>query len=159
MCDQLLIKRSTMKNIRKATVNQAERLFEIMVKATEVSCATNYPQEVISIWHKGRSVEGMRSIITKEDIYVLVDDDISRGFVHVGDSEVVGLFIHPDDHHKGYGTDLFNFAISKIKTRPILVLSTLNAVPFYSKLGCHKVRTESVRRHDHDIYVERMELV
>ena len=47
---------------------------------------------------------------------------------------------------------------SQIASRPIHILATLNAVPFYSKLGCRKVAIESVRRHDHDIYVERMEL-
>lgn len=148
-----------MKNINKATVDQTECLFEIMMKATEVGCAISYPPEIIAIWHKGRSVDGMHSVITKEDIYTLVDDGVARGFVHIGDSEVIGLFIHPDAHRKGYGTDLFHFAANKIRTRPILVLSTLNAAPFYSKLGCRKVGTELVRRHDHDIYIERMELV
>jgi GNAT superfamily N-acetyltransferase len=147
-----------MKNIDRSAPDQAERLFEIMVRATEVGCSPSYPPEVIAIWHKGRSVEGMLGVIADVDIYTLVDDGIPRGFVHIGDAEVVGLFVHPDDHRKGYGTDLFRFAVDKIGTRPILVLATLNAAPFYSKLGCHKVATELVRRHDHDIYVERMEL-
>ena len=147
-----------MKKIDKATPDQAERLFEIMVRATEVGCSPSYPSEVIAIWHQGRSAEGMLGVIAEVEFYTLVDDGVPRGFVHIGDSEVVGLFVHPDDHRKGYGTDLFCFAMEKIEARPILVLSTLNAVPFYSKLGCHKVATELVRRHDHDIYVERMEL-
>ncbi len=149
----------TMKRIDKASPDQAERLFEIMVRATEVGCAASYPPEVIAIWHKGRSVEGMAGVIAEASIFTLIDDDVPRGFVHVGESEVVGLFVHPDDHCKGYGTDLFRFAVEKIGTRPILILSTLNAVAFYSGLGCHRVATESVRRHEHDIYVERMELV
>lgn len=148
-----------MKKISKASPDQAERLFEIMVRATEIGCAPSYPPEVIAIWHKGRSADGMLGVIADAEIYTLVDDDIPRGFVHIGDSEVVGLFVHPDDHRRGYGRDLFRFAVEKIGTSPILVLSTLNAAPFYAKLGCHKVATESVRRHDHDIYVERMEWV
>ena len=148
-----------MKEIGKATLDQAERLFEIMVRATEVGCAPSYPPDVITIWHKGRSTEGMRGVIAEADIYTLVDDDVPRGFVHIGESEVVGLFVHPDDHRKGYGADLFKFAVEAIGSRPILVLATLNAAPFYSKLGCQKVGTEAVRRHEHDIYVERMELV
>ena len=141
----------TMRTIDKATPDQAERLFEIMVRATEVGCAPSYPPEVIAIWHKGRSIEG--------HIYSIQDVGLVRGFVDIGDSEIVGLFVHPDDHGKGYGTDLFRFAVEIIGKRPILVLSTLNAVPFYSRLGCHRVATELVRRHDHDIYVQRMELV
>jgi GNAT superfamily N-acetyltransferase len=148
-----------MKKINKATPDQAKHLFEIMVQATVVGGAQSYPPEVIAIWHKGRSTEGMLGVIAESDIYTLVDGDVPRGFIHIGDSEVVGLFVHPDDHRKGYGSDLFRFAVDKIASRPILVLATLNAVPFYSGLGCRKVGTELVRRHDHDIYVERMELV
>lgn len=148
-----------MRNIKRATTNQADRLFEIMVRATEVGCAPNYPPEVIAIWHKGRSAEGMAGVIAEAEVYSLVDGDVVRGFVHVGNAEVVGLFVHPDDYRRGYGSELFRFAVAKIATRPILVKATLNAVPFYSRLGCRKVATEAVRRHDHDIYVERMELV
>jgi GNAT superfamily N-acetyltransferase len=92
-------------------------------------------------------------------VFSLVDGDVVRGFVHIGSAEVVGLFVHPDDHRKGYGTELFRFAVGKISVRPILVKATLNAVPFYAQLGCRKAATESVRRHDRDIYVQRMELV
>jgi GNAT superfamily N-acetyltransferase len=100
----------------------------------------------------------MAGVIAKADIYALRDDNTIRGFVHIGDSEVVGLFVHPDDHRKGYGSELFRFAIEKIDKRPIIVKATLNAVPFYSKLSCHFAATESIRRHDHDIYVGSMEL-
>ena len=148
-----------MRKIDKATSDQAERLFEIMVRATEVGCGPYYPPEVIAIWHKGRSVEGQAKAINEGCFYSIQDEGIIRGSIHIGESEIIGLFVDPDDHGKGYGTDLFRFAVDKIKTRPILVLSTLNAVPFYSKRGCRKLATELVRRHEHDIYVVRMELV
>lgn len=140
-------------------MHQASRLFDILIQATELGCAVCYPPEVISIWRKGHSVEGMASIIAQGGVYVLIDEEAVRGFVHITGSEVVGLLVHPDDQRKGYGTELFRFALDKIRVRPILVKATLNAAPFYAELGCVKVRTESVRRHEHDIYVERMELV
>jgi len=147
-----------MKEISKATVDQAERLFEIHCEAVSIGCASSYPPEVVAIMNKGRTAEGMAGVIAKADIYALRDDNTIRGFVHIGDSEVVGLFVHPDDHRKGYGSELFRFAIEKIDKRPIIVKATLNAVPFYSKLSCHFAATESIRRHDHDIYVGSMEL-
>jgi GNAT superfamily N-acetyltransferase len=148
-----------MRKIDGATRDQAERLFDIMVRATEVGCSRSYPPEVIAIWHKGGSAEGMTDVIANADVYSLRDCDSIRGFVNIGDSEVVGLFVQPDHHRRGYGIELFHFATDKIGVRPIVVKATLNGVPFYSELGCHKVTTESVRRHDHDIYIERMELV
>ncbi|HET6444361.1 MAG TPA: GNAT family N-acetyltransferase [candidate division Zixibacteria bacterium] len=147
-----------MNEIGKATPNQAERLFDIMVQATEAGCATSYPPEVIEIWHKGRSAEGMANAIANAEVYSLRDRGAIRGFVHIQESEVVGLFVNPDDHRKGYGTELFRFATKKISLRPIVVKATLNAVPFYSRFGCYRVAIESVRRHDHDIYIVRMNL-
>ena len=90
-----------MKKIDKASPDQAERLFEIMVCATEVGCGPSYPPEVIAIWHEGRSADGMLGVIAEAELYTLVDDDEARGFVHIGDSEVVGLFVHPNDQRKG----------------------------------------------------------
>jgi GNAT superfamily N-acetyltransferase len=147
-----------MTEISRATVDQAKRLFEIQCEAIRIGCASSYPPEVIAIWNKGHSAEGMARVIAETDIYVLQDHNVIRGFIDIGDSEVLGLFVQPDDQRKGYGTELFRFAVSKIGNRPIIVKATLNSVPFYLKLGCRKVATALVRRHDHDIYVERMEL-
>lgn len=148
-----------MYKINKTTVDQANRLFEIMVNATEVGCASFYPDEIINIWHKGRSIEGMAGAISKEEFYSMSEDGFVIGFLHVTSSELVGLFIDPNYHDKGYGTKLFNFAKNKISERPFIIKSTLNAVPFYEKLGCRKIRTESMRRHEHDIYYTKMESV
>ena len=148
-----------MRRIESATTDQASRVFDIMVRATELGCVGFYPPEVISIWHKGRSVEGQAGVIAQGGVYVLIDEQAVRGFVHFKDSEVVGLFVDPDYQRKGYGTELFRFAVGEIQARPILVKATLNAAPFYAKLGCRKVAMESIRRHDHDVYVQRMELV
>ena len=87
--------------IAQATTGQAERLFEIMVRAIEVGCAPDYPPEIIRIWNKGRSAEGMAGVIAKEELYALHDDGVIRGFVHIADSEIVGLFVHPDDQRRG----------------------------------------------------------
>ena len=62
-----------------------------MVAATEIGCAPCYPAEIIRIWHKGRSIEGMASVIAEQNVYSLRDDGVIRGFVHISESEVVGL--------------------------------------------------------------------
>lgn len=144
--------------ICNATADQAESLFNIMVRATQDGCAVSYPPEIIAIWHKGRSAEGMAAIIVEDQVYTLVEGDRIRGFLHIDGPEIVGLFVDPADHGRGYGSQLIHFAEDKIRQRPIVVKATLNAVAFYSKLGFRKVATESVRRHGHDIYVERMML-
>ena len=144
--------------ITRATVKQSKRLFEIMVKAVEIGCATAYPPEIIKIWQKGRTPESMAEVISQKEIYYLRDKKIIRGFVHIGDAEICGLCVHSDYHRKGYGRKLFKFAVDKIGTRPVKVSSTLNAEPFYKKMGCRKTGTGLIRRHNRDIYVIHMEL-
>jgi GNAT superfamily N-acetyltransferase len=147
-----------MDSIRKATLDQAERLYEIMVQATEVSCAEAYPPEIIAIWHKGRSAAGMAAVIAENDVYALWIGDLIGGFVHLDGTEIAALFVDPAHHGRGYGRQLLCFAQEHIARRPIVLKATLNAVAFYARFGFRQVATESVRRHDHDIYVVRMEL-
>ncbi len=91
-----------MSTIARATADQAERLFEIMVRATQVGCARSYPPEVLEIWHQGRTADGLREIIARSEFFALSLDGVPRGFVHHEAAQVVGLFVHPDDQGKGY---------------------------------------------------------
>ena len=59
--------------IIKANSEQAKQLFDIMVRATEIGCSPFYPSEIISIWHKGRSVEGMADFIGQSNIYCILN--------------------------------------------------------------------------------------
>lgn len=143
--------------IERATPDQAPQLFDIMVRATEAGCASHYPPDILAIWHQGRSVGGMAGVIADGGVYCLTDQAQIRGFVHLDKSEIVGLFVHSSDHRKGYGAALFRFAAGTIRERPVRVNATLNAVPFYEKQGCRRMGLASVRRHERDIYIMRME--
>ena len=148
-----------MKAINKATTDQAERLFQIQIQAVVLGCAPYYPSEIIGVWNIGRSVAGMAKVIATGNIYSVHEADVIVGFIEILPSEIPGLFIDPNYHGKGYGSELLRFAIEKIKKRPIMIQSTLNAVSFYSRHGFQKIATESVRRHDRDIYVVKMKYV
>ena len=145
-------------NIRKAQPDDAEALFDIMVRATGTNCSASYPPEIMEIWHKGRTPDGMRKIIITDEFYCLTDDRKPLGFVHFTDTEIVGLCIDPEYHGIGVGTRLFEFAASRIPARPLRVNSSLNAEGFYQKRGCVRVGMGTIRRNDHDIYVVKMEL-
>lgn len=132
---------------------------DIMVRATEVGSVDFYPEDIITIWHIGRSADGLGRIIEAQEVYYLVEEDVIRGYVHFNGTEIVGLFVDPNEHRKGYGKDLFNFAVRSIPERPVTLKATLNAVPFYSRMGCRKVRMDLIRRHDRDIYIQLMEYI
>ena len=88
---------------------------------------------------------------------MLEADENLVGFVHLRDPELVGLFVDPDVQRCGYGSELFRFAVQKIRSRPVILDATLNAINFYLKRGCVPGPMKSVRRNDRDIYVRRME--
>ena len=121
--------------ISKATDGDAARLFSILVEATQVGCIGYYPEEIIDDWHRGRTMRGMREVISNETFYTLSEDEKIKGYLHLNDQEVVGLFVDPKEHGKKYGKALLLFALKEIKERPVKVYATLNAVGFYSKFG------------------------
>ena len=147
-----------MKLISKAATKDAIRLFEILVAATRSGGEGYYPEAIINDWHAGRTAAGMREVLISETFYNLLDEGEIKGYVHLGDKEIVGLFVDPEQHGKGYGRDLLHFALKEIRDRPVKVLATLNAVDFYAKFGFEKVAMRVVRRHERDIYVWEMRL-
>ena len=147
-----------MKFIRKAKAADASRLFEILVESTAAGGAGHYPADILEDWHRGRTVRGMSEVLFYENFYVLEDEAEVRGYVHLGEGKIIGLFVDPKDHGKGYGKALFEFARGEIRERPITILATLNAVDFYARFGFEKVGLQTVRRNERDIYVWEMTL-
>ena len=145
--------------IRKAKDGDADRLFSILVEATQAGCIGFYPEEISDDWHRGRTARGMREVVAKETFYTLSEYDGVKGFLHLNDQEIVGLFVDPKEHGKRHGRALLLFALKEIKERPIKVYATLNAVGFYTKFGFEKVKLVVVRRNERDIYVWEMRLV
>ena len=148
-----------MNEIIEADSSHAERLFEIHVAATNVAGAAYYPAEIIEIWHKGRSAEGMAKAIAEGNFYSLIDGSEIHGFVEYSQEQLIGLFVDPASQGRGFGSALLQFATKRISSRPAFLKSTLNAVSFYAAHGWSRGATELVRRHERDIYVVHMDLV
>ncbi len=146
-----------MKLITNARLGDAPRIFEILVQATSVGGIGYYPEQILKDWHRGRSLTGMREFLMEERVFTLHDEDEIKGFIHITDNEVVGLYVHPDDHGKGYGGSLLFHGLNEIRERPVVVRATLNAVDFYAKFGFKKVKFGINRRNERDIYVWIME--
>ena len=144
--------------ISRAGLGDASRIFDIMVRATEKGSIGYYPQDIIDYWHRGRTPVGMREIVSTERVFMLSSDGVIKGFVHLNDRGIIGLFVDPDEQGKGYGRSLLKFALNEVSERPTRVLATLNAVAFYEKAGFAKIKLEVVRRSERDIYVWIMEL-
>lgn len=146
-----------MTRIRPAVTNDAEHLFEVHVRAVAQGGVDHYPEEILNLWHSGRTASGMAEVIRAGGCYVLQRDALVLGFVHLRDPELVGLFVDPDFQRLGFGSQLFHFAVREIQGRPMILDSTMNAIEFYVRQGCVRGPMGCVRRNERDLYVRRME--
>lgn len=133
-------------------------MFSILVNATEVGSVGYYPEDIIQEWHRGRTSKGMAEVLLSETFYVLQENKEIKGYIHINAYKILGLFVDPSEHGKGYGKALLKFALNEIKERPIKILATLNAVEFYDHFGFKKVLLKAICRRDRDIYVWEMQL-
>jgi len=127
--------------IERALPSDSDEIFTLHIENINKSFAGHYPQEVIDVLIEGRTADAFKPIIQNEAFYCLKINNVIQGFVHFNDNELLALYLKFSQIGKGYGKKLFNFAVSKIETRPIKIVSTLQAVPFYKKNGLPTSRT------------------
>lgn len=74
-----------------------------------------------------------------KEVYMLIEN-YSVGIVSIYGSLIENLYVLPKEQHKGYGTKLLLFAISKCKSQPILWILDNNerAYNLYYKYGFRK---------------------
>ena len=104
-----------MKLIRKAKAGDVSRLFSILVEATREGGSGYYPDDILEDWHSGRTAAGMAEVLRYETFYVLQHEDELRAYVHISKGQIVGLFVDPKDHGKGYGRAMVEFAKKEIR--------------------------------------------
>ncbi len=77
----------------------------------------------------------------KENGYAIFIDYVNEkpvGMVGINplDEEICLLYVSPDEQRKGYGSELFEFALSRCENPYITVLDTnIKAIEFYTKRG------------------------
>lgn len=74
-----------------------------------------------------------------KSLYILIEE-IPVGIVSVYENLIENLYILPNEQHKGYGTQLLNFAIQQCKGIPTLWILDNNYIAYslYSKYGFRK---------------------
>ncbi|MTI88198.1 MAG: GNAT family N-acetyltransferase [Balneolaceae bacterium] len=129
--------------LRKAKLEEAPRLTEIAFNSKKY---WKYSKELMRLW---------------EDDLTITSDFISANFVQCAEIEstIIGfyalsrsdshfelehLWVSPNHIGKGYGSELFNDAISQVSNRggdTLKICSDPNAEDFYLKKGAKKIGT------------------
>jgi len=111
----------------------------------------DYHRDLLRIWEK--AVLATHDFLKEEDfseiksflegfdfnllnVFVLTVQTKMIGFIGVSDTKIEMLFVDPDEHSKGYGTQLLQFAIQKLQANVVSVNEqNVKAVAFYKKAG------------------------
>jgi len=124
-------------------------------------------EDIISIWHKAstmahpfldlafvKKVEmDMKNIyIPNSETWVYEKNNSLVGFISMIENEIGGLFVLPNNHAKGIGTELVNF-ISKFHNNLEVEVFEKNIIgkSFYDKYGFKPIKKYTHAESNHEV--------
>lgn len=127
-----------MKHIRKATLQDASRLAEILIFAKRTAYRSIFQNDAVSFGEMQvlplalDYLEGRESL---EHVWVY-DDEFVRGVVRAEGGEVRELYVDPFFQGSGIGSQLLRFAVARQGARRLWVLEkNEKAIRFYAARG------------------------
>ena len=102
-----------------------------------------YPEEVINFLYKEHSEEKIIEMSNTKDLFVVKQDSTVIGVGGLEDKYIETVFIHPKYQNQGIGKAIMEKIESRAKEKGIdkvILNSSINAVPFYKKMGYKKQR-------------------
>ena len=127
-----------MENIRKATINDASRIAEILVFSKRKNYRNIFNDDIgsfvdLQVYPLAKAYIDKPSLL--ENIFVY-DDGIVKAMVQVTGSELNELYVDPFFEGCGIGGKMLTFAIQKFNCRELWVLDKNDrAKKFYKKHG------------------------
>jgi predicted N-acetyltransferase YhbS len=128
--------------IRRATVDDAEAVREIVLRAVRETNARDYPASVIDRL-AATLPEKIASKLEEWRAYVAVLDGRTVGTGSLNGQTVSSVFVHPDHQGRGIGGKLMDAieAAANAESKGVLTLqSSVTAEAFYAKRGFAVVR-------------------
>lgn len=127
-----------MKHIRKAVLQDASRIAEILIFAKRTSYRSIFRNDAVSFGEMQvlpLALDYLESRKSLEHIWVY-DDEFVRGMLHAEDGEVKELYVDPFFQGTGIGSKLLRFAVEQLNTRFLWTLEkNQRAIAFYQSYG------------------------
>jgi len=140
-------------SVRRASVHEAEKLWEIRNLAIRHGCKNTYAQTILAAWTPDQMPAGFPDAITHNPFFVADAHDgfpVATGFLDVENGSVEAIFTRPGFEGKGLATQILNAIKAEAKTLGFSALtlsSTPNAFEFYKRNGFSLVK-ESIYRSE-----------
>jgi putative acetyltransferase len=126
--------------VRRATREDLPRVAALHKASILQLCAAHYTALELSRWTDALRHDGYAALLASREFLVAEEDDEILGFgvIDLGDSLINATYVRPDAAGRGVGRRLIEemegIAIQNGASR-LRLRSTLNAVPFYERLG------------------------
>ena len=129
-------------NIRLGTPNDIYQIAEVYAASIRQLCSNDYCHKTIDKWAKSTPAHSRLQDINNGSLWVAEVDEKIIGYLVSVPGELLELFINPEYSGIGLGARLGELGIELAQQNhasPVLLESTINAAPFYEKLGFKEV--------------------
>ena len=133
--------------LRPASCDELDALWEIRTRAVTHGCAAHYSAAVLAAWLTAPAPDALRELIANGGGMVAQEEGRLLGYavLDAASGEVTALFVDPGGQGRGIGSMLLEAMQDAARAAGIgrLFLSaSLNAVPFYQRAGFIALREE-----------------
>jgi len=148
--------------IRLGTPEDIHQIANVYSASIRHLCSKDYPVDTIEHWAHSTPAESRLEDIKAGLLWVAEVNGIMAGYLVAVPGEVMELFIAPKYSGIGLGTRLGELGIKLAQqnhTSPVLLESTINAAPFYEKLGFKEVSRGSFSHGASGIHIPVINMV
>jgi len=128
--------------IRLGTPGDIHKIAKIYAASIRQLCSKDYPVDTIEHWARSTPAESRLTDIEAGSLWVAEINENMAGYLVAVPGEVMELFIAPKYSGIGLGARLGKLGkklAQQNNSSPVILESTLNAAPFYEKLGFKEV--------------------
>lgn len=135
--------------LRAAVPDDLPALWVLRTRAVAQACAAHYPASVLAAWLAAPAPESLPRLLAAGGGIVAMEAGRLLGYavLDAASGEVDAVFVEPAEHGRGIGALLLDALedMALAAGRRLLFLSaSLNAVPFYRRVGFQTIREELV---------------
>ena len=148
--------------IRLGTPDDIHQIANIYSASIRKLCSKDYTQNIISHWARSTPAESRLADINAGSLWVAEINEIMAGYLVAVPGELMELFIAPEYSGIGLGAKLGELGIKlaqKNNSSAVILESTINAAPFYEKLGFKEVSRGSFSHGSSSINIPVINMV